>query len=94
MDAVAECLALPIITAIVYMIIEVYKSVTPDLEKYRKIIPLIAMTVGIALGVLAYFISPEVLQTANVLGAIFVGGCNGLAATGVNQIFKQLKDKK
>lgn len=94
MDSVAEWLALPIITAIVYMIIEVYKSVTPDLEKYRKIIPLIAMAIGMLLGILAYFISPEVIQSVNILGAIFIGGCNGLAATGVNQIFKQLKDKK
>ena len=91
MDSFAQCLTLPIITAIVYMIIEVYKSVIPEAEKYRKIIPLIAMGTGMLLAVLGYFVSPETIPSGNILGAIFIGGCNGLAATGTNQIFKQLK---
>ncbi len=91
MSSFAECLTLPIITAIVYMIVEVYKSVVPEVEKYRKIIPLIAMGSGMLLGILGYFVSPETIPSSNILGAIFIGGCNGLAATGANQIFKQLK---
>ncbi|MGI6213634.1 MAG: phage holin family protein [Christensenellales bacterium] len=91
MNAFAQCFTTPAITAIVYMIIEVYKSVIQENEKYRRIIPLIALFSGMVLGILAFLVSPEIMPSGNILGAIFIGGCNGLAATGANQVYKQLK---
>ena len=42
---------------------------------------------------MAYYLVPGIVPADNVVVAIIVGGASGLTATGVNQIFKQLKDK-
>lgn len=39
------------------------------------------------------YLVPGIVPADNVVVAIIVGGASGLTATGVNQIFKQLKDK-
>lgn len=88
---ISENMTLPIIVAIVYMIIEVYKEITYNREKAKRMIPLIALCLGIILSVIGYVFSPEMLPADNILMAIFVGGASGLAATGTNQVFKQLK---
>ena len=92
MEFLAGYISLPIIVAIVYMMIEAYKEVIPkDNQKYKRFIPLIALFLGIILGIVGYLLSPDVIPANNILVAIFLGGNSGLAATGANQVFKQTK---
>ena len=53
-------------------------------------IPVIVGVVGGALGILGMFVIPD-FPANDVLNAIAVGIVSGLASTGVNQIYKQVK---
>jgi len=55
-----------------------------------KFIPIIVGVAGAILGVVGYFIMPD-YPAQDILTAIAVGIVSGLAATGANQIYKQLK---
>ena len=89
--------SVPIITLIVYWCIELIKQLTNNNENFKRFIPISSTVIGIILGVIIYFFIPSLTIANNVLYAIGVGGVSGLAATGSNQIFKQLgkfkKDK-
>ena len=76
------------ITIIVYLVGEAVKAMTID----NKWIPVICGAVGGALGVLGMFIMPD-FPAHDVLNAMAVGIVSGLAATGANQIVKQLTKK-
>ena len=54
-------------------------------------IPLISCGLGVALGIIAFFIAPEIMPTDNVIVASVLGGASGLTATGFNQIIKQIE---
>lgn len=73
------------ITVIAYLIGSAVKATTLD----NKWIPSICGTVGGILGVLAIRIMPDFPAT-DYITAVAVGIVSGLAATGVNQIGKQL----
>lgn len=83
---------IPIITAIVYALIAAYKASVSS-EKLIKIIPLIAAILGACLGAASWFAAPQVHAAADIFQAIYHGIVAGLAATGVNQVFKQLSTK-
>ena len=83
-----------IITLSVYAIIYALRKATDENEKFKKFIPLISLMLGSSLGCLIYLFTPELIQESNILSSILVGGISGLAATGGNQIFKQLNDNK
>lgn len=55
-----------------------------------KWIPCIMGGLGAALGVVALFVVPD-FPAADVLNAIAIGIVSGLAATGADQIYKQLR---
>lgn len=55
-----------------------------------KWIPCIVGTLGGVLGVVALFVVPE-FPAEDVLNAIAIGIVSGLAATGADQIYKQLR---
>ena len=73
------------ITVIAYLIGSAVKATTLD----NRWIPSICGTVGGILGVLAMRIMPDFPAT-DYITAVAVGIVSGLAATGVNQIGKQL----
>ena len=73
------------ITVIAYLIGSAVKATTLD----NRWIPSICGTVGGILGVLAMRIIPDFPAT-DYITAVAVGIVSGLAATGVNQIGKQL----
>ena len=73
------------ITVIAYLIGSAVKATTLD----NKWIPSICGTVGGILGILAMRIMPDFPAT-DYITAVAVGIVSGLAATGVNQIGKQL----
>ncbi len=93
MTEIMQVMAVPLIVAIVYAIIEGYKYLVKGKEKYTYYIPIIAGITGAIIGVIAFYVSPQVMPTENVLLACLYGIVSGLSATGTNQIFKQIANK-
>ena len=90
-----DIVIVPLIVAIVYGCIELFKKAVGNNEKVLRVIPLIAAALGAAFGVIAFYVAPEIIPANNVLLALLIGGSSGLAATGTHQVFKQLhKDKE
>ena len=77
--------AVPVITVIVFLIVEAVKATALD----NKWLPVIAGFCGGLLGVAAMFLMPEFPAT-DYLTAVAIGIVSGLAATGAHQIYKQL----
>lgn len=75
------------ITVIVYIIGLAVKATKLD----NKWIPVIGGAAGVLLGVLARIIGMPDFPAQDYLTAAAVGGASGLAATGVDQLIKQLK---
>jgi hypothetical protein len=75
------------IVVIAYLIGIAVKNIEAIDDKW---IPVICGIVGAPLGVLALRIVPDFPAT-DYLTAVAVGIVSGLAATGINQVFKQLK---
>ena len=77
------------ITGLCYFIGIVVKTSKID----DKWIPVICGASGAILGVVAFLIHTPDFPANDPLNAVWVGVASGLAATGVNQIYKQLKGK-
>ena len=75
------------ITVICYLIGLGIKTSKLD-EKY---IPVICGTVGAIMGVVSYLVKMPDFPANDPINAIAIGIVSGLAATGANQIYKQLK---
>lgn len=75
------------ITIICYLIGEVVKLLPLD----NKWVPVICGVAGAALGYAAMYIMPD-FPAHDLITALAVGIVSGLAATGANQVIKQLKD--
>lgn len=73
------------ITVLCYLVGEVVKATGVD----NKWIPVICGVIGLILGVLASKIMPDFPAT-DFISAAAVGVVSGLAATGINQAYKQL----
>lgn len=59
---------------------------------FKKFIPLFSLAYGLGLGIAGYF-TPNVDMGTNLIEAIFIGLSAGAAATGVDQVGKQLGKK-
>ena len=77
------------ITVIAYLLGEFAKASRLD----NKWIPIICGVAGGALGLLGMAVMPA-FPAEDVISAVAVGIVSGLAATGANQIVKQMKDKE
>lgn len=87
-----EIICVPVIVAIVFALMEIYKVyIAKGNEKLIRFIPLIALGLGAIFGIVFYFAFPSIISASNWFIAILIGGASGLSATGCNQIFKQLK---
>lgn len=73
------------ITVICLLIGQIVKATGLD----NKWIPLICGVCGAALGIAGMFLMPD-FPAADYITAAAVGIVSGLAATGVNQVFKQM----
>lgn len=60
----------------------------------NKWIPTICGIVGVVLGIVAFYIGVPDFPASDVITAAAVGAASGFAATGVNQVGKQLSDKE
>ena len=78
-----------VITIICYLVGEAIKVLAID----NKYIPVIVGLCGGLLGVPGMLLMPDFPAT-DYMTAIAVGIVSGLAATGVNQMFKQVGEKK
>ena len=76
------------ITVICYLVGLIVKA-TP--WNNNQIIPIVCGVVGLILGLVCWFTGLEVLPAADPVTAAAVGVVSGLAATGIDQVAKQLK---
>jgi len=93
MDNLIQIISVPVIAAIVYGALAGYKLIVNGRENWIRIIPVIAGVLGVILGIIAFYAAPGIIAADNVLTAILIGGASGLAATGANQVWKQLFSK-
>lgn len=77
---------IPIIVVACYGLIELIKKTSLESKWY----PVLSGAIGSVLAVLLYFIAPEIVGMASPWSALVGGLASGLAATGTNQVFKQL----
>lgn len=80
--------AIPVITIICYLIAEAVKATPLD----NKWLPIICGTLGGCLGIVAQFVSPDLIPATDILTAFAIGIVSGFAATGIHQTFKQLTE--
>jgi len=85
--------AVPVIVTIVYTLVSLLKKETKGNEKVLTRLPLIAAAIGAVLGVVGFYAAPSIVPADNIFTALLIGISSGLAATGTNQIFKQLGKK-
>ena len=80
------------ITVLAYVVGAIVKATKLD----NKWIPIICGIFGVVLGVVAFYIGMPDFPANDVITAAAVGAASGFAATGVNQVGKQLgsSDKK
>ena len=81
-------LTIPAIVIISYLVTEVFK-----LFVKKKYLPAISGITGAILGVITYFIAPNLIFKEDIITAIAVGIVSGLAATGSDQVIKKLLSK-
>lgn len=77
---------IPIIVVACYGLIELIKKTSLESKWY----PVLSGAIGSVLAVLLYFIAPEIVGMTSPWSALVGGLASGLAATGTNQVFKQL----
>lgn len=74
------------ITVVCYLVGLVVKATPAP----NNLIPIVCGTAGLVLGLVCYFTGLEVLPAADPVTAAAVGVVSGLAATGIDQVKKQL----
>lgn len=84
-------LGIAVVAAIV-VLCYIFGEVAKASSLENKWIPIVCALSGVALGVISLFVMPDFPAT-DVVTAAAVGGASGLAATGVNQAFKQITSK-
>lgn len=77
---------IPVIVVICYIAITAIKSTKIESKWY----PLISCGLGMLIGVAMHYIVPEFIGATSLVVAVISGGVSGLAATGSNQVLKQL----
>lgn len=81
----------PVIVVVTYALAEIAKNTVMSTDKRKKLIPAVCILFGAAFGVLLFKVSPESFDSGMTLaGAAVEGAISGAAATGCNQLIKQL----
>ena len=85
-----ELIGIPAIVVISYMITETFKMFINN-----KYLPIVAGISGGILGVLSFVLQIDIMPATDIVSALAIGIISGLAATGSNQVLKQLiKEEK
>jgi len=82
--------SVPIIVSVVYALIGVITKAVNNSEKFKRFIPLLALIIGAAIGGLLFVFEPSLIGAESGISAVITGGASGLAATGTDQVVKQL----
>lgn len=85
--------SVPIIVTLVLGIIQILKGIAGNNEKFLHSIPVLAAVLGAILGLIAFYIIPDLIPATNVFYAIIIGGFSGLTSVGCHQIVKQKADE-
>lgn len=78
------------ILVLTYFIVEVIKRKILKTDKQRSFLPTIAAITGAILSMLIFIFIPSISTNVNLLNAFASGAISGSAATGSNQIYKQI----
>ena len=84
-----ELIGMPVIMVISYLITEIFKTFIN-----KKYLPIVAGISGGVLGILSFLLQIDSMPATDIMSALAIGITSGLAATGTNQIIKQLKGKE
>lgn len=84
-----EIVSFPAIVIMCYLVGFACKSFNN--EKLDKFIPVICGVIGAILGIAIFLTIPNFIPADNWAMAVAIGIVSGFAATGINQIWKQLK---
>ena len=84
-----DLIGIPAIVVISYMITETFKMFIN-----KKYLPIVAGISGGMLGVLSFVLQIDIMPATDIISALAIGIISGLAATGSNQIIKQIKKKE
>ena len=84
-----DLISIPTIMVISYLITEIFK-----LFIKKKYLPVVAGVSGLILGIISFYLVPELIGNTNLLTSIAIGIVSGLAATGSNQILKQIRKEE
>ena len=83
-----ELIGIPAIVVISYMITETVKMFINN-----KYLPIVAGISGGVLGVISFVLQIDIMPVNDIISALAIGIISGLAATGSNQILKQMKSE-
>jgi hypothetical protein len=78
------------ILCLVYLLAEVAKKTILKEDKKRGLIPVIGPIVGAVASIVIFIVWPEMSNSVNIFSAFANGVISGAAATGANQIYKQI----
>ncbi len=91
MENLLVVLCVPIIVAVVYVAMTVYKHIVQkNSEVLTRIIPLFAAILGAILGIYGFYRVPGIMLSDNLFICMIVGIVSGLGAVGLHQVGKQL----
>ena len=90
MDELLTGASVPVISAVVYWVINLIKYTVGGAESFKRFIPLLSVVLGVVVSLVAYFFIPSVIPADSALVAVVIGGASGLSATGFHQIVKQM----
>lgn len=83
-------MSVPIIVSVVYALIGVITKAVNNNEKFKRFIPLLALIIGAIIGGVLFVFEPTLIGAESGFSAVLIGGASGLAATGTDQVVKQL----
>lgn len=85
-----ESFITPGLVILFYIFAEIAKRTFLKTDKKRKLIPLICTSIGAILGIILFYLAPETLGVTGIFDSIAICAISGLAATGCNQLYKQI----
>ena len=89
-----EVCSIPVIASFCFAFIEVLKRTFKNDDKLKNAYPLIAATLGTVMGVVAFLADPSIMLTDSVFSSALAGMASGLSATGGNEDFQRMKQRK
>lgn len=81
----------PFTVIVVYLIAELLKATILKDDKSKKMLPVICAVLGAVISLAVYQFYPQGSSSTNYIDAFTNGAFSGIATTGCNQVYKQIK---